>query len=190
MDNSDFAVTVSTQFFWVDNRVIKLKKRVSILNLDPNILNELWIPDFYIYDLQSFHNFKLFRDIQQGLRIEEKENLDSGSFVNCIREAFKYHWDNFWFLHNWKGNNFFPSSELQYITEAKILVREMVKINFSFLKFWLFFAVNTYLILVLNIPKVVQLIMRSFHFTKLIVSLKSRVLFMIKNTFCLKPYRE
>ena len=91
MDNSDFAVTVSTQFFWVDNRVIKLKKRVSILNLDPNILNELWIPDFYIYDLQSFHNFKLFRDIQQGLRIEEKENLDSGSFVNCIREAFKYH---------------------------------------------------------------------------------------------------
>ena len=85
MDNSDFAVTVSTQFFWVDNRVIKLKKRVSILNLDPNILNELWIPDFYIYDLQSFHNFKLFRDIQQGLRIEEKENLDSGSLVNCIR---------------------------------------------------------------------------------------------------------
>ena len=39
MDNSDLAVTVSTQFFWVDNRVIKLKKGVSKLNLDPNILN-------------------------------------------------------------------------------------------------------------------------------------------------------
>ena len=83
MDNSDLAVTVSTQFFWVDNRVIKLKKGVSKLNLEPNILNELWIPDFYIYDLQSFHNFKLFRDVQQGLRIEEKENLDSGSLINC-----------------------------------------------------------------------------------------------------------
>ena len=79
MDNSDLAVTVSTQFFWVDNRVIKLKKGVSKLNLDPNILNELWIPDFYIYDLQSFHTFKLFRDLQIGLRIEEKENQDSGS---------------------------------------------------------------------------------------------------------------
>ena len=92
MDNSDLAVTVSTQFLWVDNRVIKLKKGVSKLNLEPNILNELWIPDFYIYDLQSFHNFKLFRDVQQGLRIEEKENLDSGSLINCtmyIREAFK-----------------------------------------------------------------------------------------------------
>ena len=89
MDNSDLAVTVSTQFFWVDNRVIKLKKGVSKLNLDPNILNELWIPDFYIYDLQSFHTFKLFRDLQIGLRIEEKENLDSGSLVHFIREALK-----------------------------------------------------------------------------------------------------
>ena len=87
MDNSDLAVTVSTQFFWVDNRVIKLKKGVSKLNLDPNILNELWIPDFYIYDLQSFHTFKLFRDLQIGLRIEEKENQDSGSLklVHFIR---------------------------------------------------------------------------------------------------------
>ena len=33
MDNSDLAVTVSTQFFWVDNRVIKLKNGVSKLNL-------------------------------------------------------------------------------------------------------------------------------------------------------------
>ena len=82
MDNSDLAVTVSTQFFWVDNRVIKLKRSVRVLNLGPGILNELWIPDFYFYDLQSFHNFKLFRDIQQGLRIEEKENLDSGSFYS------------------------------------------------------------------------------------------------------------
>ena len=87
MDNSDLAVTVSTQFFWVDNRVIKLKKGVSKLNLDPNILNELWIPDFYIYDLQSFHTFKLFRDLQIGLRIEEKESQDSGSLklVHFIR---------------------------------------------------------------------------------------------------------
>ena len=82
MDNSDLAVTVSTQFFWVDNRIIKLKRRVSVLNLEPGILNELWIPDFYIYDLQSFHNFKLFRELQQGLRLKEKENLDSGSFEN------------------------------------------------------------------------------------------------------------
>ncbi len=91
MDNSDLAVTVSTQFFWVDNRVIKLKKGVSKLNLDPNILNELWIPDFYIYDLQSFHTFKLFRDLQIGLRIEEKENQDSGSLklVHFLREALK-----------------------------------------------------------------------------------------------------
>ena len=48
-------------------------------NVDPKFLDSIWIPDFYIYDLQSFKGLKMFRDVGAGVRVIKHKGNAAGS---------------------------------------------------------------------------------------------------------------
>ena len=51
----------------------------NVINVDLSLLQEIWLPDFYFYELQSFEKHEIFRDIQGGLRIKKTDQKDTGS---------------------------------------------------------------------------------------------------------------
>lgn len=76
IDTQDFSISVTTalKFAWIDNRIKHPDQRKT--NVDLDFMNNIWTPDFYFYDLQSFRTLEIFR-LQGGLRIRKTENDDT-----------------------------------------------------------------------------------------------------------------
>ena len=79
IDTQDFSISVTTalKFAWIDNRIKHPDQRKT--NVDLDFMNNIWTPDFYFYDLQSFRTLEIFR-LQGGLRIRKTENDDTGVY--------------------------------------------------------------------------------------------------------------
>ena len=75
--NYGFSMSVFLQFTWTDNRIIMEAATKTEENLHLSFIELLWVPDFYIYDLQSFRTYQLLKDIMGGLRARKKSN-DTG----------------------------------------------------------------------------------------------------------------
>ena len=75
--NYGFSMSVFLQFIWTDNRVTMEAANKTDVNLHLSFIELLWVPDFYIYDLQSFRTYQLLKDIMGGLRAR-KNNNDTG----------------------------------------------------------------------------------------------------------------
>ena len=79
IDTQDFGFSMSVflQFIWTDNRVSMEASNKTDENLHLSFIELMWVPDFYIYDLQSFRTYHLLKDIMGGLRAR-KNNNDTG----------------------------------------------------------------------------------------------------------------
>ena len=77
IDTHDFSisVTVHMKMAWIDNRV--KVNHSGTTNLDIDFAENLWMPDFYFYDLYNFRILRAIR-LQGGLRVTKKENDDTG----------------------------------------------------------------------------------------------------------------
>ena len=74
-DDFGFSITLHMTFYWFDNR-IKFDENssdITTANVDISFLNEIWIPDFYIYDLNYFRELESFR-IQGGLSVNKNDS--------------------------------------------------------------------------------------------------------------------
>ena len=76
IDTQDFGFSMSVflQFIWTDNRISMEASNKTDENLHLSFIELLWVPDFYIYDLQSFRTYHLLKDIMGGLRARKKNN--------------------------------------------------------------------------------------------------------------------
>ena len=72
--NYGFSMSVFLQFTWTDNRIIMEAGTKAEENLHLSFIELLWVPDFYIYDLQSFRTYQLLKDIMGGLRARKNSN--------------------------------------------------------------------------------------------------------------------
>ena len=75
-ENSAVYCSVFFQFFWIDGRIsIKNADEIDgkIVNVDPSLIEKIWLPDLYFYDLRSFKKHELFRDVQGGIRLKRTE---------------------------------------------------------------------------------------------------------------------
>ena len=79
IDTQDFGFSMSVflQFIWTDNRISMEASNKTDENLHLSFIELLWVPDFYIYDLQSFRTYHLLKDIMGGLRARNNNN-DTG----------------------------------------------------------------------------------------------------------------
>ena len=79
IDTQDFGFSMSVflQFIWTDNRISMEASNKTDENLHLSFIELLWVPDFYIYDLQSFRTYHLLKDIMGGLRARKNKN-DTG----------------------------------------------------------------------------------------------------------------
>ena len=59
--NYGFSMSVFLQFIWTDNRVTMEAANKTDVNLHLSFIELLWVPDFYIYDLQSFRTYQLLK---------------------------------------------------------------------------------------------------------------------------------
>ena len=62
-------VTVALEFAWEDNR-IKINESTSTttpITVDYEFVDKIWIPDFYVYNLQDFRIMEVIQQ-QGGLR--------------------------------------------------------------------------------------------------------------------------
>ena len=75
--NYGFSMSVFLKFTWTDNRVIMEASNKTYENLHLSFIEHLWVPDFYIYDLQSFRTYQLLKDTMGGLRARKNKN-DTG----------------------------------------------------------------------------------------------------------------
>ena len=75
-ENSVVFCSVFFQFFWIDRR-IRMKNADEmdgkIVNVDPSLIEKIWLPDLYFYNLRSFKKHELFRDVQGGIRMKITE---------------------------------------------------------------------------------------------------------------------
>ena len=80
-ENSAIRVGAFFQFFWNDCR-IKINNASDIdgqiVNVDPSLIEKIWLPDVYFYDLRSFTKHELFRDVQGGIRLRRTETNETG----------------------------------------------------------------------------------------------------------------
>ena len=78
-DNSAIKLGAFFQFFWNDCRIKIQNASVSeIVNVDPSLIEKIWLPDVYFYDLRSFTKHELFRDVQGGIRLNRTKTNVSG----------------------------------------------------------------------------------------------------------------
>ena len=75
--NYGFSMSVFLKFTWIDNRVIMGASNKTDENLHLSFIEHMWVPDFYIYDLQSFRTYQLLKDTMGGLRARKNKN-DTG----------------------------------------------------------------------------------------------------------------
>ena len=83
IDKKDSAIVIAAffQFFWKDNRIwIENAHEIDgqTVNVDPSLIEEIWLPDLYFYDLRSFKKHELFRDIQGGIRLRRTKENETG----------------------------------------------------------------------------------------------------------------
>ena len=80
-ENSAVCLSVFFQFFWIDRRInITNVSEIDgrIVNVDLSLINQIWLPDFYFYDLRSFKKHELFRDNQGGIRLRKTQTNEPG----------------------------------------------------------------------------------------------------------------
>ena len=51
----------------------------QLINVNPKFLESVWVPDFYIYDLQSFNSLNTIRNIGARPRIIKYTNNSIGT---------------------------------------------------------------------------------------------------------------
>ena len=51
----------------------------ELINVNPKFLESVWVPDFYIYDLQSFNSLNTIRNIGARPRIIKYSNNSIGT---------------------------------------------------------------------------------------------------------------
>ena len=78
IDAVDFSisVTVAIKLAWVDNRIPR--PNISFISVDPDMLEHIWMPDFYFYDLTEFRTLEVFQELQGGLRFRQKGQFETG----------------------------------------------------------------------------------------------------------------
>ena len=88
--NYGFSISVFLQFVWTDNRIIMEQANKTSENLHLSFIELLWVPDLYIYDLQSFRTYHLMKDIMGGLRAIKNIN-DTGlrKFLQTTHRRFR-----------------------------------------------------------------------------------------------------
>ena len=84
--NYGFSISVFLKFVWTDNRIIMETSNNTDENLHLSFINYMWVPDFYIYDLQSFRTYELLKDIMGGLRARKKNNDTSIEKCNLLKK--------------------------------------------------------------------------------------------------------
>ena len=80
-ENSAISLAVFFQFFWKDSRIMILNANETegqSVSVDPSLIETIWLPDFYFYDLRSFKKHELFRDVQGGLRLKGTKSNETG----------------------------------------------------------------------------------------------------------------
>ena len=94
IDPDDFSFSVNVAFFfaWVDNRV-GVDPSVDTDNLDLKLLEHLWTPDFYVYDLQSSRKLTVLNEDTGGLRIQKSGNDTMILYTVEAEVTFKCHID-------------------------------------------------------------------------------------------------
>ena len=82
-ENSAVYCSVFFQFFWIDRRIRMTNVDEvdgEMVNVDPSLIEKIWLPNLYFYDLRSFKKHELFRDVQGGIRLKRKEANVTGQF--------------------------------------------------------------------------------------------------------------
>ena len=80
-ENSAISIAAFFQFFWKDSRIKILNANeidVLSVSVDESLIESIWLPDFYFYDLRSFEKHELFRDVQGGIRLRGLKSNETG----------------------------------------------------------------------------------------------------------------
>ena len=96
-ENNGLSLHIFMRFSWVDNRLEVNRKaeesKNQIVTVNPKFMENIWVPDLFIYELQSFKRLELVKDISAGLKFIVHKNNDIGMKVN---KTSKY---NVYYLH-------------------------------------------------------------------------------------------
>ena len=78
--NSAIDIAAFFHFFWKDSRIRINASEIDgeTVNVDPSLIEEIWLPDFYFFDLRSFKKQELFRDVQGGIRLRRTKEKETG----------------------------------------------------------------------------------------------------------------
>ena len=89
-ENFGLSLHIFMRFSWVDNRLEVNRKAEEtgnhqIVTVNPKFMENIWVPDLFIYELQSFKRLELVKDISAGLKFIIHKNNDIGmiSQQNC-----------------------------------------------------------------------------------------------------------
>ena len=88
-ENFGLSLHIFMRFSWVDNRLEVNRKaegsQNQIVTVNPKFMENIWVPDLFIYELQSFKRLELVKDISAGLKFIIHKNNDIGmiSQQNC-----------------------------------------------------------------------------------------------------------
>ena len=88
-ENFGLSLHIFMRFSWVDNRLEVNRKaegsKNQIVTVNPKFMENIWVPDLFIYELQSFKRLELVKDISAGLKFIIHKNNDIGmiSQQNC-----------------------------------------------------------------------------------------------------------
>ena len=88
-ENFGLSLHIFMRFSWVDNRLEVNRKaegsQNQIVTVNPKFMENIWVPDLFIYELQSFKRLELVKDISAGLKFIIHKNNDIGmiSRQNC-----------------------------------------------------------------------------------------------------------
>ena len=81
-ENNGLSLHIFMRFSWVDNRLEVNRKAVEsknqIVTVNPKFMENIWVPDLFIYELQSFKRLELVKDISAGLKFIVHKNNDIG----------------------------------------------------------------------------------------------------------------
>ena len=81
IENSAISMAAFFQFFWKDSRIKILNANeidVLSVSVDENLIESIWLPDFYFYDLRFFEKHELFRDVQGGIQLRGLKSNETG----------------------------------------------------------------------------------------------------------------
>ena len=81
-ENFGLSLHIFMRFSWVDNRLEVNRKaegsQNQIVTVNPKFMENIWVPDLFIYELQSFKRLELVKDISAGLKFIIHKNNDIG----------------------------------------------------------------------------------------------------------------